>query len=277
VGKCKKRDAHTVMATGGINAALKNMDSKDNWRLHAADTIKDGGYINDQIGVKILCKNAPAAIKELKNWGVHFNTEKDGRISQRFFGAARYRRACFVGDHTGKEILNVLVDQTVKRNIRFKSEVYIFSLLNKGTNVNGALGLEIRTGKIIIFHAKVVVIATGGSSRMFKQSSSRFSENNGDGIGLAYGVNAQFMDMEMFQFHPTGMVYPQQAVGILVTEAVRGEGGILTNNKGERFMKQYDPIRMELSARDIITRRQHIFDIKCCDELFIHFKRIPTF
>lgn len=254
VGKCKKREAHTIMATGGINASLGNMDKQDSWKQHAADTIKDGGFINDSKAVEILCKNAPQAIKELANWGARFHREKDGRISQRFFGAATYRRACFVGDETGKDILNVLVNQALKRKLKFKSEIYIFSLLQSNGKVNGALGLEMKTGKIIIFHSKIVVLATGGHSRMYRRSSSHFWENNGDGISLAYEIKAKFMDMEMFQFHPTGMMWPKEADGLLVTEAVRGEGGILTNSKGERFMKKYDPKRLELSARDVVAR-----------------------
>jgi succinate dehydrogenase / fumarate reductase, flavoprotein subunit len=254
VGKCKKRDAHTILATGGINAALGTMDQKDSWEQHAADTLRDGGEINNPVAVSILCKNAPKAITDLVKWGVNFHRQKNGKLAQRFFGAATYRRACFVGDVTGREILNRLTDQVVKRKIPFKSEVYIFSLLHKDGKVNGALGLNIKTGKLIIFHAKIVVLATGGHSRMFKRSSSRFWENNGDGIKLAYDCGATCMDMEMFQFHPTGMMAPKQAEGVLVTEAVRGEGGKLTNARGERFMKNYDPKRMELSARDIVAR-----------------------
>lgn len=254
VGKCKKRDAHTILATGGINAALGNMDSLDTWQLHAADTIRDGGFINDTDAVLTLCKNAPYAVQELARWGVKFHRERDGRITQRFFGAATCRRACFVGDHTGREILNVLIDQVEKRKVRFRSEVYIFSLLMAKGKVNGALGIDMKTGKIIVFHAKIVVLATGGHSRMFARSSSRFWENNGDGIALAYACGAKFMDMEMFQFHPTGMVHPPSAAGLLVTEAVRGEGGILLNAKGQRFMKNYDAVRLELSARDVVAR-----------------------
>jgi len=254
VGKCKKRDAHTVLATGGINAALGNMDPKDTWELHAADTIKDGGYVNDPIAVKILCKNAPQTVKELAKWGCPFHREKDGRITQRFFGAATYRRAAFAGDYTGLHILNTLVDQAVKRKIRFKTEVYIFSLLHNKGKVNGALGVDMRTGRIIAFYSTLVILCSGGHSRMYGRSSSRFWENNGDGIYLAYDAGAKFMDMEMFQFHPTGMLWPKKADGVLVTEAVRGEGGLLTNAKGERFMKTYDPKRMELSARDIVAR-----------------------
>ncbi|MBI4021649.1 MAG: FAD-binding protein [Candidatus Aenigmarchaeota archaeon] len=254
VGKSKKRDAHTILATGGINAALGNMDPQDSWPLHAADTIRDGGWINDPRGVELLCKHAPRAVQELAEWGARFHREPGGKITQRFFGAATYRRACFSGDHTGQEILNVLVDQAEARKIPFRSEVYIFSLLQSRGRANGAVGLDLRTGKILIFQAKAVILATGGHSRMFERSSSRFWENNGDGIALALQVGARFQDMEMFQFHPTGMVHPPRAAGVLVTEAVRGEGGILTNARGERFMKRYDPARMELSARDLVAR-----------------------
>lgn len=254
VGKSKKREAHTVMATGGINAALGTMDPQDSWQLHAADTIRDGGGINDPEAVRLLCKHAPRAVKELVRWGTRFHREKDGRVTQRFFGASSFRRACFVGDHTGREILNALVDQVLKRKIRFRSEVYVFSLLINQGRVNGALGLDLRRGIIIVFHAKSVVLATGGHSRMFARSSSRFWENNGDGIALAFDCDARFMDMEMFQFHPTGMIFPPEAEGILVTEAVRGEGGLLLNSKGDRFMKRYDPVRLELAARDVVTR-----------------------
>ena len=247
VGKCKKREAHTMQAQGGINAALGNMDKKDSWQLHAADTIADGGYINDAAAVELLCKNAPDAVNELAKWGTKFHREKNGNISQRFFGAATYRRACFSGDVTGKEILNTLVDQVLQLKIGMKSEMYIFSLLTSGGIVNGALGLHMPTGTITAFHAKAVVLATGGHSRAFARSSSHFWENNGDGIALAKSVGAEFIDMEMFQFHPTGMVWPKNAAGLLVTEAVRGEGGILTNSKGKRFVE-------ELSARDVVAR-----------------------
>ncbi|MBS3138112.1 FAD-binding protein [Candidatus Woesearchaeota archaeon] len=254
VGKCARRDAHTILATGGINAALKTMDKKDSWQLHAADTLRDGGEINNPKAVKLLCKHAPRAVQELVSWGMKFHREKNGRITQRFFGAATYRRACFAGDYTGREILNVLVNQVAKRRIKFKSNIYIFSLLTNKGKVNGALGFDVKIGKLIVFHAKVVVLATGGYSRMFQRSSSRFWENNGDGIKLACDVSATLMDMEMLQFHPTGMIFPKEAEGILVTEAVRGEGGILINAKGERFMHRYDKERMELSARDIVAR-----------------------
>lgn len=256
VGKSEKRNAHTILATGGINASLATMDSADSWKTHAADTIRDGCFINDTDAVITLCKNANRAVNELAKWGTKFHREKNGKISQRFFGAATYRRACFVGDHTGREILNTLVDQVEKRKMRFNAETYIFSLLfdEKNNEVYGALGIENKTGELIIFHSKAVILATGGHSRMYSRSSSRFWENNGDGISLAYDCKADFRDMEMFQFHPSGMLYPAKAEGVLVTEAIRGEGGILLNNKGERFMLRYDKGRMELSARDVVAR-----------------------
>jgi succinate dehydrogenase / fumarate reductase flavoprotein subunit len=258
VGKCKKREAHTKEAQGGINAALGNMDPEDRWEMHAADTIKDGDFINDAKAVETLCREAPRAIRELEEWGVPFNRDEKGKMLQRFFGAARYRRAFFVKDVTGKAILDALVNQVVKRKIRFKPEIYITSLLHREGHVNGAMGYDLRTGAVVPFQAKLVVLATGGHSRMFKRCSSHFWENNGDGLKLAYDLGATFMDMEMFQFHPTGMVYPETMEGHLVTEAVRGEGGILTNAKGERFMDKYDPERMELSARDIVARANYM-------------------
>lgn len=258
VGKCKKRDAHTKEAQGGINAALGNMDPEDRWEMHAADTIRDGDYINDPHAVEMLCKDAPRVIQELADWGVDFNRDEKGEILQRFFGAAKYRRACFVKDSTGKAILDAVVDQVLERKIPFKSEIYIFSLLEHKGTVNGAMGYNLRTGQLHRFHAKAVLLATGGHSRMFKRCSSHFWENNGDGLKLAHELGAHFMDMEMFQFHPTGMVYPDIMEGHLVTEAVRGEGGILTNAKGERFMKRYDPERMELSARDVVARANYM-------------------
>ena len=247
VGKCKIRDAHTIMAKGGINAALSNEDS---WKIHAADTIKDGGMINNPEAVEILCKNAPNAVKELDKWGANFHKE-NGKITQRLFGAATFKRACFVGDQTGKAILNTLIDQAMKRNVKTMSEVYIFKLTPEG-----AIGIDTRKGNIVVIQSKITILATGGHSRVFSRSSSWFWENSGDGIKLAYDMGASFMDMEMFQFHPTGMVYPKEMEGQLVTEAIRGEGGILTNSKGERFMKRYDK-RMELSSRDVVARANY--------------------
>jgi len=254
----KKEKPTPSWQRGGINAALGTMDSADSWQLHVADTIKEGGGLNNPSAVAFLCKHAPQAIEELVKWGTPFHRQKNKALTQRFFGAATYRRACFVGDQTGRAILNTLIDQAIKRKIPMIDEIYIFALLQHKGRVNGALGRDKKSGEIIAFQAKMVVLATGGYASMFKQSSSHAWENNGDGIKLAYDLHAQFMDMEMLQFHPTGMVYPKEAEGTLVTEAVRGEGGILTNAKGERFMKRYDAQWMELAARDIVARANYM-------------------
>lgn len=254
LGKCKKGDAHTVLATGGINAALGTMDPKDSWLVHAADTLMEGWFIADYRSVEILCKNAPEAVKELVKWGARFHKEKDGKLTQRFFGAHTYRRTCFYGDQTGKEIMRVLIGQAEKRKIKFMDNVFVVSLLKGPNGVKGALCIDFKNGRIVVFSAKAVVIAAGGYTKLYSRSSSRSYENHGDGAALALNIGIDLVNMEMVQFHPTGMVYPKSAVGTLVTEAVRAEGGILLNARGERFMKSYDPKRMELGARDEVSR-----------------------
>lgn len=254
IGKCKKGDAHTVLATGGINAALATMDRKDNYMVHAADTMKEGWFLADPKAVLKLCRNGPAAVNELVDWGARFHREKDGRLTQRFFGAHTYRRTCFFGDQTGKEIMRVLVKQVGKRRIRFLGGIFVVSLLTSGNRIAGALAIDFAKGKMIVFRAKAVVIAAGGYSKIYSRSSSRGFENHGDGAALAFEAGIPLVDMEMVQFHPTGMVYPKSMVGSLVTEAVRGEGGILLNSKMERFMKRYDPANMELGPRDFVAR-----------------------
>jgi succinate dehydrogenase / fumarate reductase, flavoprotein subunit len=253
VGKSKRGDAHTILARGGINAALKTMDPKDSWQLHAADTLKDGLFLADHRFVVELCKNAPAAVKEIVKWGARFAKKKNGQLEQRFFGAHTYRRTCFYGDWTGKEIIRVLLEQTKKRKIKLESEVTIVKLITKKNRVIGALGIDLKNGKKIIIAAKSIVLATGGHSKAYRVSSSRPFENHGDGVSLGFDVGVPLIDMEMIQFHPTGMVFPKEMEGTLVTEAVRAEGGLLTNKMGERYMQKYDPDRMELSARDIVA------------------------
>ena len=253
VGKCRRGDAHTVLATGGINAALKTIDKKDSWLIHAADTLSEGRFLADYRMVSLLCRNAPHAIKDLMGYGVRFARDKDGKLIQRFFGAHTYRRTCFVGDETGKAILRALVKEVRKRKIPFMGEVYILTLLTADGYVNGALGFDIKKKALVAFNSKAVVLATGGHSRLYRRSSSRIYENTGDGIALAYDAGAELQDMEMLQFHPTGMVWPKNMEGTLVTEAVRGEGGVLMNSKKERFMKSYHP-RMELGPRDVVAR-----------------------
>lgn len=196
----------------------------------------------------------PRAIKELVDWGAKFHREKDGRLTQRFFGAHTYRRTCFSGDQTGKEMMRVLVNQIKKRKIRFMGNIFIVSLLHNQNKISGALGIDFNKGKFVIFNAKSVILAAGGYTKVYSRSSSRSYENHGDGAALAFDASVPLVDMEMVQFHPTGMIYPKNVAGTLVTEAVRGEGGILLNSKMERFMKRYDPQNMELGPRDFVAR-----------------------
>jgi succinate dehydrogenase / fumarate reductase, flavoprotein subunit len=265
ISKSTKGDPHTVLARGGVNAALGTMDLEDNWMVHAADTLREGVFLADYERVEILCKNAPDAVNELVNWGARFHREKDGRLTQRFFGAHTYRRTVFYGDWTGNEIIRVLMDQIQQRKIEITDNVYITKLLKsddvkeevptgKGEEVKGALGIDIEKKEILIFECKSLILATGGYTRVYSVSSSRIFENYGEGVALAYEAGADLVDMEMVQFHPTGMVWPEKALGTLATEAIRGEGGILLNSKGERFMKNYYPKRMELGPRDIVAR-----------------------
>ena len=269
VSKNRRGDPHTVLARGGINAALGTMDPQDNWMIHTADTLREGLFIGDYDKAEVLCKSAPDAVTELVNWGARFHREPDGRLTQRFFGAHTYRRTCFFGDWTGKEIIRVLMKQVRLRKIKFVDNVYITKLL-KSTNIEktqgakekgkekeeilGDMGIDLKRKDIIIFKAKCVILATGGYTRVYPVSSSRIFENYGDGIALAYEAGVDLVDMEMVQFHPTGMVWPKKALGTLATEAIRGEGGILLNSKGERFMKNYYPQRMELGPRDVVAR-----------------------
>lgn len=271
VNKSKKGDPHTLLARGGINAALGTMDPEDNWMIHAADTLREGELLADHERVEILCKNAPDAVNELVNWGARFHREKDGRLTQRFFGAHTYRRTVFYEDWTGEEIIRVLMDQVDQRRIEIIDNVYITKLLKSaGVNkeesageeiewdeVKGALGINIESQEILIFECKSLILATGGYTRVYSVSSSRIFENYGEGVALAYEAGVDLVDMEMVQFHPTGMVWPEKALGTLATEAIRGEGGILLNSKGERFMKNYYPERMELGPRDVVARANY--------------------
>ncbi len=261
VSRSKRGDPHTTLARGGINAALGTMDPEDNWMIHASDTLREGEFIADYEKVEVLCKNAPDAIMELVNWGARFHREKDGRLTQRFFGAHTYRRTVFYGDWTGQEIIRVLMEQVNQRKIRMIDNVYIMKLLKSdnddGGEVNGALGADIENKEFVTFECKSLILAAGGYTRVYPVSSSRLFENYGEGVALAYEAGADLVDMEMVQFHPTGMVWPEKAVGLLATEAIRGEGGILLNSKGERFMKNYDPERMELAPRDVVARANY--------------------
>ncbi|MFL6431304.1 MAG: FAD-binding protein [Nitrososphaeraceae archaeon] len=288
ISKSKKGDPHTTLARGGINAALGTMDPEDNWIIHAADTLREGEFLADYERVEALCRSAPDAINELVNWGARFHREKDGRLTQRFFGAHTYRRTVYYEDWTGQEIVRVLMDQVNQRKIKIIDNVYITKLLlsddvngkilpplsslsssatatpeepvvkeEEQEVVKGAFGVDIEKKEFVRFECKSLILAAGGYTRVYAVSSSRINENYGEGIALAYEAGVDLVDMEMVQFHPTGMVWPEKAVGTLATEAIRGEGGILLNSKGERFMKNYDPERMELGPRDVVARANY--------------------
>jgi succinate dehydrogenase / fumarate reductase, flavoprotein subunit len=264
ISKSRKGDPHTVLARGGINAALGTMDPEDNWMIHAADTLREGEFLADYERVELLCKSAPGAVNELVNWGARFHREEDGRLTQRFFGAHTYRRTVFYEDWTGQEIVRVLLNQVNERKIKIMDDIYITKLLKSSIandekdtveeGITGALGIDIKKKEVVTFHCKSLILAAGGYTRVYEVSSSRIFENHGEGMTLAYEAGADLVDMEMVQFHPTGMVWPEKALGTLATEAIRGEGGILLNSKGERFMKKYCPEKMELGPRDVVAR-----------------------
>jgi succinate dehydrogenase / fumarate reductase flavoprotein subunit len=227
--------AHTVMAEGGIAAALANVDERDNWKVHFADTMRGGQYVNQWRMAELHAKEAPDRVRELEAWGAVFDRTKDGRILQRHFGGHKYPRLAHVGDRTGLEMIRTLQDHGVHQGIDVYMEHTILSLLKDGDRVVGAFGYDRERGRFKIFPAKAVVLATGGIGRAYKITSNSW-EYTGDGHALAYEAGAELIDMEFVQFHPTGMVWPPSVMGILVTEGVRGEGGILTNNQGRRFM-----------------------------------------
>jgi succinate dehydrogenase / fumarate reductase, flavoprotein subunit len=253
VGKRRRDDAHTVLASGGINAALGTMDPEDSWEQHAADTLREGYWLSDPASVELLCREAPRAIDDLVRFGARLAREEDGRLTQRFFGAHRHRRTCFAGDYTGREIQRVLVERAAAVGVEMRDDVYLTRLLVHDGRVFGAYGFDLDDGSRLLVVADAVVLAAGGHTRIWRRSSSRRDENTGDAMRLAAEAGCRLRDMELVQFHPTGMVYPEESAGILVTEAVRGEGGILRNAFGERFMERYDPERLELSTRDRVA------------------------
>ena len=253
IGKTLLGKAHTVMAEGGINAALGNVDPLDNWKKHFADTMKEGQMINDWRMVEIITKESPEIIKKLESYGMLFDRTPDGKIMQRAFGGQSFRRTCHIADRTGLEIMQALAAETRKKNITNMEECIITKIVKVSDRVTGALGISLRSGEIISISCKAIILATGGLARVYMRSTNAW-ETVGDGYALALDAGAELQDMEMIQFHPTGMVYPESAEGLLVTESVRGEGGILLNANNERFMSHYDPARMELSTRDVVAR-----------------------
>jgi succinate dehydrogenase / fumarate reductase flavoprotein subunit len=227
--------AHTVMAEGGMAAALGNVDERDNWRVHFSDTMRGGQYVNNWRMAELHAKEAPDRVKELEAWGAVFDRTKDGRILQRNFGGHKYPRLAHVGDRTGLELIRTLQDHGIHQGMDVHMEVTVVTLLKDGEKVVGALAYDRERGRFRVYKAKAVILATGGIGRAYKITSNSW-EGTGDGHGLAYHAGAELIDMEFVQFHPTGMIWPPSVRGILVTEGVRGEGGILKNSEGRRFM-----------------------------------------
>ena len=246
--------AHTVMAEGGAAAALANVAGLDSWEAHFADTMKGGKLINNWRMAELHAREAPERILELERWGAVFDRTHDGRIHQRPFGAHTYPRLAHIGDRTGLELIRSLQDQLVHTpGVEVHMEVTVGRLLLSAGRVVGALAYARADGRLIQFSARAVLLATGGAGRIYRVTSNSW-ESTGDGTMLAYEAGARLRDCEMVQFHPTGMVWPPGVRGILVTEGVRGEGGVLRNRDGERFMERYDHERMELSSRDVVAR-----------------------
>jgi succinate dehydrogenase / fumarate reductase flavoprotein subunit len=235
VSKSLLGKAHTVMAEGGMAAAMGNVDDRDNWRVHFADTMRGGQYLNNWRMAELHAKEAPARVRELEAWGAVFDRTKDGKILQRNFGGHRYPRLAHVGDRTGLEMIRTLQDHGVHNGIDFQMETTILTLLKDGDRCAGALAYDRERGRFKVLHAKAVILATGGIGRAFQITSNSW-EYTGDGHSLAFHAGAALLDMEFVQFHPTGMIWPPSVRGILVTEGVRGEGGVLRNSKGRRFM-----------------------------------------
>jgi succinate dehydrogenase / fumarate reductase flavoprotein subunit len=253
VGKRPKSDAHTSLAAGGINAALSTMDEEDSWQQHAADTLKESYLLANPHTVQIVAEGAARGIEDLERYGMPFAREDDGRISQRFFGAHKFRRTAFAGDYTGLEIQRTLINRAAQLDIDILDTVYITKILVEDNVVFGAYGFDVNNGTRYVIHADAVILAAGGHNRIWRRTSSRRDENTGDSFRLAVEAGGRLRDPELVQFHPSGIIEPENAAGTLISEAARGEGGILRNGLGERFMHKYDPERMELSTRDRVA------------------------
>ncbi|MFB6307637.1 MAG: fumarate reductase/succinate dehydrogenase flavoprotein subunit [Flavobacteriales bacterium] len=234
--------AHTVMAEGGMAASLGNVDKRDQWKIHFRDTMRGGKFLNAWRMAELHAKNAPKRVKELEEWGAVFDRTKEGLINQRNFGGHRYPRLAHVGDRTGLEMIRSLQDHGIHQGIEVYMECSVLDLIKDGDKIAGCVGIWTESGKFVIFKAKSVIMATGGAGKAWKVTSNSW-EYTGDGYAMAYEAGAELMDMEFCQFHPTGMVWPPSVHGTLVTESVRGEGGILKNSEGERFMFDNIPDR----------------------------------
>ena len=247
------RSGCTGMADGGYNAVFKTVDNDDSIEAHKHDTLKGGSFLNDEKLVNILVNESPKRLIDLENYGALFDRQESGQIDQRPFGGQTYRRTCYQGDRTGAELLNALKEEIIRRDIECIEEVMITSLVCDNDQVIGATGLDLKDSSLIYFKAKSVILASGGAGQLFPVTSNT-SQKNGDGFAIAFKAGADLVDMEQIQFHPTGMVTPKSKKGILVTEAVRAEGGKLINKDGERFMSKYAPEKMELATRDVVAR-----------------------
>ena len=246
--------AHTVMAEGGVAAAMHNVAYQDSWEVHFADTMKGGKLINDWRVAELHARESPERVLELEMWGAVFDRTWQGRIHQRPFGAHTYPRLAHIGDRTGLELIRTLQDRAVHtKGVDVLMETTVFRLLKSDGRIAGALAYRRSDGSLILFRCAALVLASGGAGKMYRVTSNSW-ESTGDGTAMAYEAGAELRDMEMVQFHPTGMVWPAGVRGILVTEGVRGEGGVLRNKEGERFMERYDHERMELSSRDVVAR-----------------------
>jgi succinate dehydrogenase / fumarate reductase flavoprotein subunit len=248
--------AHTVMAEGGIAASVANVDADDSWRQHFIDTMRSGKFLNNWQMVETFTKEAPDRVYELEQWGALFNRTAEGKISQRPFGGHTYRRLCHVGDRTGLELIRTMQEKVLATDAEIFMETTVTKLFKREGRVVGALAYTRENGKFVHFKAKAVIMATGGWGRIFKVTSNSW-EGTGDGVVLGYDAGADLVDMEMMQFHPTGMVWPPGVRGLLVTEGVRGEGGLLRNSEGARYMENYDAEKMELSTRDVVARANY--------------------
>ena len=245
--------AHTVMAEGGVAASLGNVAPEDNWQTHFQDTMFGGKYLNNWHMAELHAREAPDRVRELERWGAVFDRTPDRLMSQRAFGGHTYKRLVHIGDRTGLELLRTLQDKTVHSGVDVFMETTVTRLIKDGDRVAGCFGYVLPTGEQVTFSCRALVLATGGSGRIYRITSNS-QDCTGDGYSLAYDAGAELVDMEFVQFHPTGMVFPPGVAGLLVTEAVRGEGGLLRNRDGERFMERYDAKRMELSTRDVVAR-----------------------
>jgi succinate dehydrogenase / fumarate reductase flavoprotein subunit len=246
--------AHTVMAEGGVAAAMHNVAYQDSWEVHFADTMKGGKLINDWRVAELHARESPERVLELEMWGAVFDRTWQGRIHQRPFGAHTYPRLAHIGDRTGLELIRTLQDRAVHtEGVDVLMETTVFKVLKSDGRIAGALAYRRADGSLILFRCAALVLASGGAGKMYRVTSNSW-ESTGDGTAMAYEAGAELRDMEMVQFHPTGMVWPAGVRGILVTEGVRGEGGVLRNKEGERFMERYDHERMELSSRDVVAR-----------------------